>query len=76
MRPFSTKHVILVVCLQFGSVVAVLVGNSRKTMTIILSFILFPKPFATNYITGGALVRHIGQDHRKKQKKRTCDHRP
>ena len=28
---------------QFGSVAAVLVGNSRKSMTIILSFLLFPK---------------------------------
>lgn len=41
---------------QFGSVVAVLVGNSRKSMTIILSFLLFPKPFSSYYVVGGALV--------------------
>merc|ERR1712146_584434 len=41
---------------SFGSVAAVLVGNSRKTMTIMLSFIVFPKPFSWNYVIGGALV--------------------
>ena len=41
---------------SFGSVAAVLVGNSRKTMTIMLSFIFFPKPFSWNYVTGGMLV--------------------
>lgn len=41
---------------SFGSVVAVLVGNSRKAMTITLSFILFPKPFAPLYAFGGVLV--------------------
>ncbi len=41
---------------NFGSVPTVLVGNSRKAMTITLSFLLFPKPFSINYIVGGALV--------------------
>lgn len=41
---------------QYGSVVAVLVGNSRKAMTISLSFLLFPKPFSINYLFGGGLV--------------------
>lgn len=40
----------------FGSVPAVLVGNSRKTMTICLSFLLFPKPFSPLYVYGGLLV--------------------
>ena len=41
---------------QFGSVAAVLVGNARKSMTIVLSFLFFPKPFSSLYIFGGALV--------------------
>jgi hypothetical protein len=41
---------------QFGSVAAVLVGNARKSMTIVLSFLFFPKPFSILYIWGGALV--------------------
>jgi len=41
---------------NFGSVAAVLVGNSRKTMTICLSFLLFPKPFSPLYVWGGLLV--------------------
>lgn len=41
---------------SFGSVAAVLVGNSRKTMTICLSFLLFPKPFSNLYVVGGMLV--------------------
>ncbi|KAM3568537.1 hypothetical protein VYU27_009337, partial [Nannochloropsis oceanica] len=41
---------------SFGSVAAVLVGNSRKTMTICLSFLLFPKPFSPLYVWGGMLV--------------------
>ena len=41
---------------QFGSVAAVLVGNARKSMTIVLSFLFFPKPFSSLYIWGGLLV--------------------
>lgn len=41
---------------QFGSVAAVLVGNSRKTMTICMSFIMFPKPFTPEYAVGGLMV--------------------
>lgn len=41
---------------QFGSVAAVLVGNARKSMTIVLSFLFFPKPFTSMYIYGGGLV--------------------
>lgn len=44
-----------------GSVCACLslslqVGNSRKAMTITLSFLLFPKPFSVHYLMGGGLV--------------------
>lgn len=34
----------------------VLVGNTRKAMTIVLSFILFPKPYNWMYGAGGVLV--------------------
>lgn len=35
---------------------AVLVGNTRKAMTIVLSFMLFPKPYNWMYGAGGVLV--------------------
>ena len=41
---------------EFGGIVTVLVGNSRKAMTIVLSFLLFPKPVSTLYYGGGVLV--------------------
>mmetsp|Transcript_5688 Transcript_5688/g.13106 ORF Transcript_5688/g.13106 Transcript_5688/m.13106 type:complete len:207 (-) Transcript_5688:200-820(-) len=41
---------------HYGSVVAVLVGNTRKAGTIALSFLLFPKPFSMMYVWGTLLV--------------------
>ena len=41
---------------RFGAVTAVLIGNARKAMTILLSFLLFPKPFSDAYAIGGTLV--------------------
>lgn len=41
---------------EFGGVGAVLVGNSRKAVTVLLSFFLFPKPFTYLYAVGGILV--------------------
>jgi UAA transporter family len=41
---------------QYGGVTAVLVGNARKAMTMMLSFLLFPKPFTPEYAVGGMLV--------------------
>ena len=41
---------------EFGGIVTVLVGNSRKAMTIALSFLLFPKPGSMLYLFGGILV--------------------
>jgi adenosine 3'-phospho 5'-phosphosulfate transporter B3 len=49
-----TFHMALVK--EFGGIVTVLVGNTRKAMTIVLSFILFPKPMSILYIGGGVLV--------------------
>jgi adenosine 3'-phospho 5'-phosphosulfate transporter B3 len=41
---------------EFGGIVAVLVGNARKAMTICLSFVFFPKPGSWYYVVGGVLV--------------------
>jgi adenosine 3'-phospho 5'-phosphosulfate transporter B3 len=41
---------------ELGSVAAVIVGNARKALTIVLSFILFPKPFSIFYVFGVILV--------------------
>lgn len=49
-----TFHMALVK--EFGGIVTVLVGNTRKAITIVLSFILFPKPTSIYYVIGGALV--------------------
>ena len=41
---------------EFGGITTVLVGNTRKAITIVLSFIMFPKPFSNLYLVGGVLV--------------------
>ena len=41
---------------EFGGITTVLVGNTRKAITIVLSFILFPKPTSVLYLWGGMLV--------------------
>ncbi|CAN0457539.1 unnamed protein product, partial [Laminaria digitata] len=46
----------MMVLKEYGGVTAVLVGVTRKSMTIALSFILFPKPFSYHFVLGGALV--------------------
>ena len=49
-----TLHMMMVK--DFGGVVTVLVGNTRKALTILLSFILFPKPGSILYVFGTILV--------------------
>lgn len=49
-----TFHMALVK--EFGGIVTVLVGNTRKAVTIVLSFLLFPKPMSILYVFGGVLV--------------------
>ena len=49
-----TFHMALVK--EFGGIVTVLVGNTRKAITIVLSFILFPKPVSILYAFGGIMV--------------------
>ena len=41
---------------KFGGVAAVLVATARKVLTLILSFLLFPKIFSWYYVSGGSLV--------------------
>jgi hypothetical protein len=48
--------VILLMIKEYGSVTAVVVTSLRKFVTIVASFLLFPKPFHANYITGAALI--------------------
>jgi len=49
-----TFHMTLVK--EFGGIITVLVGNTRKAITIVMSFILFPKPLSIFYAIGGVLV--------------------
>ena len=41
---------------RFGGVTAVLLTTARKAMTLVLSFLLFPKGFSWLYVYGSALV--------------------
>lgn len=41
---------------RYGGVAAVLVATGRKGMTLILSFLFFPKEFSWFYVVGGVLV--------------------
>ena len=41
---------------KYGGVTAVLLSTARKSMTLILSFLLFPKAFSWYYILGASLV--------------------
>ena len=41
---------------EYGGITTVLVGNTRKALTICLSFFFFPKPGSWFYIYGGILV--------------------
>ena len=49
-----TFHMALVK--EFGGITTVLVGNTRKALTIVASFVLFPKPGSWMYVAGGFLV--------------------
>uniref|UniRef100_A0A7R9VZ40 Uncharacterized protein n=1 Tax=Pseudictyota dubia TaxID=2749911 RepID=A0A7R9VZ40_9STRA len=41
---------------RFGGVAAVLLATARKGMTLVLSFLLFPKAFSWFYVAGASLV--------------------
>jgi adenosine 3'-phospho 5'-phosphosulfate transporter B3 len=46
----------MMVVKRFGGVAAVLVATARKGMTLVLSFVLFPKAFSWYYVVGAILV--------------------
>ena len=41
---------------RFGGVTAVLVATGRKGMTLVLSFVIFPKAFSWLYLAGATMV--------------------
>ena len=41
---------------DYGGITTVLVGNTRKALTIVMSFVMFPKPLSPLYIFGGFFV--------------------
>lgn len=47
---------VLMLVRMHGAFVAVTVTNMRKLLTIVLSFLLFPKPFLFQYLWGGLMV--------------------
>ncbi|KAL7676548.1 hypothetical protein ACOME3_002800 [Neoechinorhynchus agilis] len=48
--------VILTMIKDFGALLAVTVTTMRKALTIVLSFLIFPKPFIIQYVWSGLLV--------------------
>lgn len=61
---------------RFGGVVGVLVGNGRKVLTIVLSFVAFPKPLSATYVAGvvtslGGLTAAVIYSDKSKKGKRT-----
>jgi len=61
---------------EFGGITAVIVGNTRKVLSVVLSFFLFPKPFSWLYVAGGLLVfgslmaSEVTKEMQKKEAKR------
>ena len=56
---------------RYGAVVGALIGTARKAMTLMLSFLLFPKTFSWQYIVGillvlgGLLISSLAKHRRK-----------
>ena len=46
----------MIIVKKYGGVTAVLLGTARKAMTLILSFLFFPKAFSFYYVIGTILV--------------------
>ena len=53
---FAGIDVVLTLIRTSGALVAVTVTTVRKTITIVLSFILFAKPFTADYLLGASIV--------------------
>lgn len=68
-----TFHMALVK--EFGGITTVMVGNTRKAITIVMSFVLFPKPLSPLYLAGGVLVfgSLCGNAYMKEQSMRNKD---
>ena len=49
-------QVVLTMVRQFGAFTAVAVTSMRKALSIVISFVLFSKPFTVNYVYGGIIV--------------------
>jgi len=49
-------NIVLTLVKRFGALIAVTVTTCRKAVTIILSFVLFTKPFTTQYVWSGLIV--------------------
>ncbi|KAG7373174.1 UAA transporter family protein [Nitzschia inconspicua] len=65
---------------RFGGVAAVLLATGRKGMTLVLSFIFFPKAFSWYYVMGailvlgGLLVSSLAKVNSKKKQQRQPNH--
>jgi len=53
---YAAISTFMMIVKTYGGVTAVLLGTTRKAMSIALSFILFPKAFSWMYIAGAACV--------------------
>ena len=53
---YAGVNVVLSLVRTSGALLAVTVTTVRKTVTIVLSFVLFAKPFSLNYLLGGSIV--------------------
>ena len=67
------------VCLirNFGAVTATTVTTVRKILTIVSSFLIFPKPFSAYYVLAGALFfAGLVTDVSGKSEKKKTNHAP
>jgi len=53
---YAAISTFMIIVKKYGGVTAVLLGTARKAMTIVLSFLIFPKEFSWMYVAGTACV--------------------
>mmetsp|Transcript_16885 Transcript_16885/g.25794 ORF Transcript_16885/g.25794 Transcript_16885/m.25794 type:complete len:115 (-) Transcript_16885:180-524(-) len=66
----------LCVVRRYGGVVAILLTTARKALSLILSFLLFPKAFSWLYVWGAVLVLGsilVSSIYRKQKQQRTLE---
>jgi len=66
-------NVVLGLVQHFGALTAVTVTTTRKALTLVVSFVFFPKPFVMGYVWGGVLILagiaiNVAVKQQKKQK--------